>query len=102
MRGRLSTESRCYPRWLRIRATGAARCNGDLCTAEKHLVKYCRRNVIFGLIRERITGLVRIKHFRGPLGTFSRRYVPVKEIRVERPAGTGVQASQDNRTAGLL
>ncbi len=50
--------------------TGAARCNGDLCTAEKHLVKYCRRNVIFGLIRERITGLVRIKHFRGPLGIF--------------------------------
>ena len=61
-------------------------CNGDLCTAARHLANNCRRNVMFGLIRKRITCLVRIKYFRGPLGTFERRYVPVKEIRIERPA----------------
>ena len=77
MCGRLSTESRCYPRWLEMQANRASPCNGDLCTAARHLAKYCCRNVMFGLIRKRITCLVRIKCFRGPLGTFERRYVPV-------------------------
>ncbi len=57
---------------------------------------------MFGLIRKRITCLVRIRYFRDPLGSFERRYVPVKEIRIERPAQTGVQVPQDNRTAGLF
>ncbi len=58
MRGRLSIEY------------GALPCNANLCTAKKHLAKYCRRNVVFGRIRKRITCLIRIKYFRGPLCTF--------------------------------
>ena len=53
------------PRYLR-QVNGALSCNGDLCNAKCHLAKYCRRNVMFGLIGKRITCLVRIKYFRRP------------------------------------
>ncbi len=52
---------------------------------------------MFGLIRKRITCLI----FTRALGSFERRYVLVKEFRIEQPPKTGVQAAPDNRTAGL-
>ncbi len=83
---KLSTESRCQPLMVEPKVNGASPCNGDLCTDKCHLAKYHRRNVVFGLTRKRITCLVRIRYFRAPLGSSERRYVPVKEIRIERPA----------------
>ncbi len=71
---------------VELKVNGASPRNGDLCNDKCHLAKYRRRNVVFGLIRKRITCLVRIKYFREPLGSSGRRYVPVKEIRIERPA----------------
>ncbi len=38
----------------------------DLCTDQWHLANTHRKNVMFGLIRKRITCLVRIKSVRGP------------------------------------
>ena len=73
-----------------MQANGASLCNGDLCTAAKRLANNCGRNVMFGLIRKRITCLVRINYFRGSLGSSERRYVPIKEIRIEPPAQTAV------------
>ncbi len=80
------TESRCRPPMVELKVNGASPRNGDLCTDKCYLAKYRRRNVVFGLIRKRITCLVRIKYFRGLLGSSERRYVPVKEIRIEQPA----------------
>ncbi len=38
----------------------------ELCTDHGHLANTYRRNVMFGLIRKKITCLVRIKSVRGP------------------------------------
>ncbi len=48
------------------KVNGAPSCNGDLCDEKCHLAKYWCINVVFGLIRKRITCLVRISISGGP------------------------------------
>ncbi len=81
----LSTESRSRPPIVQTQVNGASSCNGDSCDKKCHLVKYWCRNVVFGLIRKRITCLVGIKYFRGTRCTFKGGYVMVKESRIECP-----------------
>ncbi len=66
MRERRSTESRCRPPMVRTQANKASLYNGDLCGDARRLANNCRWNVMVGLIRKRITCLVRIKYFEAP------------------------------------